>query len=120
MPDLSIRKLTEDEHAALKIKAAAAKKSVEAYVRDLILESLRGPIVYQSYILKAYGPGPAHATIHRIADDAVTSNAELCNEAQINTYQEAKGLIKSNRPEEREKALGIMREQFEDVRIVLI
>ncbi len=40
MANLNIRQLTNEQHRAIRVKAAQDSKSMESYARDLILDSL--------------------------------------------------------------------------------
>jgi hypothetical protein len=114
MPDISLRKFTEEEYAAIKAHAAASDLSMEGWAKALILQAIQSPVVKARYVLKAYGPGPAQAQIRRV-EDTIGGGASNLSEEQMQAYRQAKEFAKRNEPGDREAAHHLLAMNFETV-----
>ena len=117
MPDLSIRNFSSEEYAAIKQKASQAEQSMEGWVKSLILQALKEPVVESRYILRAFGPGSTMAFIRRTPDgisDPREGQTNLSDVQQI-AYQKALEYIKRNGPMDREQAIKALSDAFETV-----
>lgn len=114
MPDISLRKFSEEEYAAIKAHAAATDQSMEGWAKALILQAIQAPVVKSRYVLKAYGPDAAHVQIRR-DEDTIGGGASNLSEEQMRAYKLAQEFAKRNQPGDREQAHDLLSRSFETV-----
>lgn len=115
MPVFTIRDVSETAAQAIRERAAAAGKSTEAFIREWIEQQAQEPIVRQSYGLRAMGPEAAHATVKRSPAGLSGQGAANLSQQQAEAYKRVKLLVERNSPGDREQAIGLLREHFEEV-----
>lgn len=120
MPTFTIRDVSDAAAQAIRERAAAAGKSTEAYIREWIEQQKEAPIVKERYTLKATGENGARAHIRRdllSGDRYGIAGRGLSNASQEQhaAYKTAIDLVQRNAPGDRERAIALLGEQFEDV-----
>jgi len=115
MPDILIRNVSEATAAAIQTHAAAAGQSQQQYLQALLEGLTQQPIVRQRYTVKAVGPESARCHIRRDHAGIIGRGATDCGQSQFAAYKRAIDLIERNAPGDREQAIGLLHEQFEDV-----
>jgi plasmid stability protein len=119
--DLSVRRFSEDEYAALKAKAASEGKSLEQWARETLIRAAQEPTVRQRYTLAA-NTGPAYVEIRRTEDSLSDPRPflRLLDEQQRSAFEQALQFVKRNGPGDREAAYAALARGFENVRESLI
>jgi len=124
MPTFTIRDVSDAAAQAIRERAAAAGKSTEAYIREWIEMQAQQPIVKERYTLKALGPDAARCHIRRDLIERTASGdrygiigrgANGMSQAQADAYKQAISLVERNAAGDRERAIGLLQAQFEDV-----
>lgn len=115
MAVFTVRDVSESAAQALKERAAAAGKSTEAFIREWIERQAQEPVVRQTYGLRAMGPDAAHITVKRNRDGLSGQGARNLSQQQTEAYRHVLLLVQRNDPGDRERAIGILREHFEEV-----
>jgi hypothetical protein len=116
MPDISIPNVSAEIYAILKEKAAADGKGLETWLRERLIMLAAQPIVKAHYELKAYGPGPAFARIHRReGDESVGGSVNNLSQEQMKAVRKATDYVRRNRLGDREEAHNLLARNFETV-----
>lgn len=118
MPDMSIRRFSEDEYAMLKAAAAAADKSLEAWARDVLLRAAAEPLIKERYAIRFYADeGAAKGIIRRLGDDprATGGGCSDMDAEQFDAYHKAQDLVRRNGPGDREEAIWTLKNHFNNV-----
>ncbi len=118
MPDMSIRGISEEEYAALKQHAQAAGKSLETWARDLLLASANKPVVKERYAYRFYTKaGGGHGKITR-RDNRPGGTGSVytgLSREEADAVRRIEDIIRRNDPGDRERAVAMLMERFEDV-----
>lgn len=119
MADIIIRNLDEALVLALDERAAAAGMRREAWLREQLVALATGSIVRHTYALRAFDNRPERVgTLHltRRYDGIVDiTNSYVSTPEQRGAVQVVKGLMTRNEPGDREAAIQLLQEQFEQV-----
>lgn len=118
MGEMLLRNLPDDTLKALTEKAQAAGKDRQSYVVEHLIEWASEPVVKTRYALRFYNDKtPGHGTIRRLSDDVngVGGGAANMDEKSFKAYQKAQDLIRRNQPGDREQAIHLLKECFENV-----
>jgi hypothetical protein len=117
MPDISIRKFSDEEYAAIKEKASAAGESMEGWAKALILQAIEAPLVRERYAYRFFGPGDARGTVRRLSDDVngVGGGFHGMTTLQVHAVRKAEDLMRRNDPGDQLKAYDLLKAQFEEV-----
>lgn len=115
MPTFTIRDVSEQAAQAIRERAATAGKSTEAFIREWIEMQAQQPVVKVRYTLKASGPDASRAHIRRDFDGIIGRGAGDCSQAQYDAYKRAIDLVGRNEPGDRERAIGLLSQAFDDV-----
>lgn len=119
MADIIIRNLDEALVLALDERAAAAGMCREAWLREQLVALATGSIVRHTYALRAFDNRPERVgTLHltRRYDGIVDiTNSYVSTPEQRGVVQAVKGLMTRNEPGDREAAIQLLQEQFEQV-----
>lgn len=115
MPTFTVRDVSEAAAQAIRERAAADGLSTEAYIRRWIEMQMTQPTVRTRYTLKAVGPDSARCHVRREVDGVVGRGADSCSQAQFDAYRQAIDLVGRNGPGDRERAIGVLQAQFDDV-----
>ena len=114
MPDILIRDVSDAVASALSEKARAAGMDRQTWLLAQFEQLASQPVIRSTYILKAFGPGPSFAQIRRLPTD-IGGGATNLSQTQMNAYKKAQEYVKRNGTGDREKAYGLLNEQFEEV-----
>ena len=116
MADILIRDIPEEVATALSQKAVAAGKDRMAYIRDLLTKVASEPIVSERYAYRVYGKdGKGKITRHSDHPNGTGSVFTNFGQEDVNTIQKAEDLIRRNGVGDREKAVALLQQQFEEV-----
>lgn len=117
MPDVLIRRVSQDVVDALDEKARAAGKDRQTWLLELLEQIAAQPVVKSRYIVKAFGPGASYAFIRRV-DNTISDPREgqtNLTQAQRIAYEQALEYVKRNGPGDREEAHSLLSRHFETV-----
>ena len=114
MAEISIRNVSEEVYAALKEKAAADGKSMEAWIRERLTMLSAQPTIKKRYVFKAFGDNGAKVTIDR-KYDIVQRGAKNCNQEQFDAYEKAALLAERNEVGDYEAAYKLLLANFDEV-----
>lgn len=117
MPTFTIRDLSEATADAIKLQASAAGLPTEAYVRQLLDAQATQTQPKPAYRLRAYDLNNDGASITLVRDRSGLSGqgARDCSQAQHTAYQQARDLVTRNQSGDRERAIGLLRQVFDEV-----
>ena len=117
MPDMSIRGFSEEDYAALKSQASAAGKSFEAWAREILLATLKAPVVKERYAYRVYAATGGRGKITRHSDHVNGTSATFSgfNQHEADGIKKAEDLIRRNEVGDREKAVALLQQTFEEV-----
>lgn len=117
MPDMSIRGFSEDDYAALKAQASGAGKGLETWARETLLNTLKAPMIKQRYAYRAYATGGGHGKISRHDDgpNGTSATFDHFNRKESEVFRRAEDLIRRNEAGDRERAVALLLQTFEDV-----
>jgi plasmid stability protein len=114
MADITIRKVDEAVYTALKERAGADGKSLEAWLREKLAQLVAQPVVRSRYVLRAFGPGPIFAQIRR-TEESIDQDSVGISKEQKKALMQAFELAKRNEAGDREEAMNVLNQQFERV-----
>lgn len=117
MPDMSIRGFSEDDYAALKSQASAAGKGLETWARETLLNTLKAPVVKARYAYRVYAASGGHGKITRHSSHVNGTSATFSNfnQEEAAAMKRAEDLVRRNEPGDREKAVSLLQQTFEEV-----
>ena len=124
MATIIIRDLPDSIVAQLDARAAAADKSREAWIRDLLTEAVYHPIIKDAYRLVFYTKAEqceVSGYINRDPSDPLGVVGDLINPSQCAVQAQQAALhramqhVKRNGPGDREQAYGILAHAFQVV-----
>ncbi|HEX3643645.1 MAG TPA: hypothetical protein VHV10_20340, partial [Ktedonobacteraceae bacterium] len=113
---LTVRGLNPETLATLKVLAARAGQPLEAFVRETLEAIAVQPVAMQHYVLRAWSTSPAlvGVVIRRAEEGAYPGATPGLSQEQKAAYDAAVECIERNDPGDREKAIGLLAQQFED------
>lgn len=112
MPDILIRKVDEETYSKLKAKAQASKEgALEPWLKSQLEILAEGPIIKERYTIRIGGKGQ----IRRFGDSLTSPTYKDTSECLVGIIEQATALIKRNSPGDREEALWLLRNHFDDV-----
>lgn len=114
MPQLTIRKFSDDEYQALKAKADSAGMPLEVYAYEHLKMLIRQPTVQMRYILRAFNPDASCAMIRRV-EDSMGHDIKNATPEQQHYFSLALEFVKRNGPGDREEAMKALFKAFEHV-----
>lgn len=111
-----IREIPDDVAAKVDALASAADQSREGWLRELVINATKQPVVRKRYTIKVYGAS-GKGLIRRYDDgpNNVGGGANNFSDEEFDAYERAKDLVSRNNPGDKEKAIGILQRVFEDV-----
>lgn len=116
MADVLIRGLSDDEVEKIDNLASAADMSRQTWLKEVISNATKAHVVKERYAIKVYGLN-GRGTIQRHGDGPNNVGGGFAdftaNEAD--TFQKAKDFVIRNQPGDRERAIGILQNAFEEV-----
>lgn len=119
MADIIISNIDEALVMALDERAAAAGMRRDAWLREQLAALATGSIVRHTYVLRAFDNRPERVgTLHltRRNDGTIDiTNSYVSTPAQRGAVQVVKELMTRNEPGDRESAIQLLKEQFEQV-----
>lgn len=119
MADIIIRGVDEALVQALDERAAAAGMRREAWLREQLVALASGAIVRRTYALRAFDNQPERASTLQFArypDGSVEiTKWHALTPAQRDIMFPVKGLMERNEPGDREAAMRMLQEHFEQV-----
>lgn len=116
MSDLLIREVPDNVMSALAEKAVGAGMSRADYVRDRLAEIASGPIVKERYAYRIYGKA-GKGIIRRLSNhpNGVGGGCSNFSEEEFEAYNKAQDYMRRNGPGDREQALKLLSDAFEEV-----
>jgi|SRR4029077_6394241 len=117
MPDMSIRGISQEDYDALKNLAAAAGKSLETWARDTLRSFLYAPVIKERYAYRVYSENGGRGKITRRSDDVNGTSETFANfgQEEADALRRAADLIRRNEVGDREKAVVLLQQVFEEV-----
>lgn len=117
MAQFHIRDFPDELVPKVQALADAAGQSREGWLRDLVVNATKQPVVQKRYTIKVYGASGGKGSLRRY-DDGPNNVGGGCNnfsDEEFDAYERAKDLVSRNSPGDREKAIGVLQRVFEDV-----
>lgn len=117
MPDMSIRGFSQEDYAALKGQASVAGKGLETWAREILLATLKAPVVKERYAYRVFSKNGGYGKITR-QSDAPNETSDTCrgfSEEEAKVLSRAADLMRRNEPGDREKAVALLQSAFEEV-----
>jgi hypothetical protein len=115
MPDILIRDVNASVVAAIQTHAAAAGQTQQQYLSALLEGLVQQPVVRATYGLKAFGPDGARMTVSRWRDGLSGQGGANLSQTQADAYKRVTLLVERNEPGDREQAIGLLKQCFEEV-----
>jgi hypothetical protein len=116
MADLLIRDIPEQVMTALSEKAQGAGLDRTAYVRQKLTEIASEPIVKERYAYRVYGKS-GKGIIRRLDNhpNGVGGGCSNFSEEEFEAYNKAQDYMRRNGVGDREEAVSILKNAFEEV-----
>jgi len=112
MKDILIRKVSDETHAQLLAKAQASKEgSLEPWLREQLEILAVGPVVKERYAIIIGGKGQ----IRRYNDSLTSPTFKNTTMEDIQAIEKAANIVRRNAPGDREEAIWMLRNHFDDV-----
>lgn len=117
MPDMSIRGFSEEDYAALKEQARRAGKPLEGWAREILLKTLKSPIVKERYAYRVYSKSGGRGKITRYENGPNGTSGTFANfgQEEAEAMRRAEDLMRRNEVGDREKAIALLQDTFEEV-----
>lgn len=114
MAQFHIRDVPEYIAEKVEVLANAADKSREAWLRDLVINATKQPVVKERYSIRVYGLN-GKGTIRRLGEGVPGGGCSNLSENEFNAFHKAKDYVQRNHPGDREKAISVLSDAFEEV-----
>ena len=116
MAQFHIRDFPDELVPKIQAMADAAGQSREAWLRELVVNATKQPVVQKRYTVKIYGAN-GKGNIRRFDNgpNNVGGGCSGFSEEELGAYEKARDLVSRNNPGDREKAIGVLQRVFEDV-----
>ena len=117
MADLLIRDIPEEVMAALSQKASAAGQDRMSWIRAQLVKLASEPIITERYAYRVYSESGSRGLIRRLSDhpNGVSATYQSFSEDEARAMDKAADLIRRNGPGDREKAVALLQDAFEEV-----
>lgn len=117
MPDMSIRGISQEDYDALKSQASAAGKGLETWAREILLTTLKAPVVKKRYAYRVYSKSGSRGKVTRYDDGPNGTSGTFAdfNQEEANAIHRAEDLVRRNEIGDREKAVAFLQQVFEEV-----
>lgn len=117
MPDMSLRGFSDDQYAGLKAQANAAGKGLEPWAKETLLATLKAPVIRERYAYRVYSTGGGRGKVTRHSDHPNATSATFSgfNQEEADAMKRAEDLIRRNEAGDRERAVALLQQTFEDV-----
>lgn len=116
MAQFHVRDIPEDVAEKVDALANAASQSRESWLRDLIVAATKQPVVKKEYTIRVYGAN-GKGLIRRYGDgpNNVGGGCSGLSQAEFDAYKKAEDYVSRNEPGDREQAIRILSQVFEEV-----
>lgn len=116
MAQFHVRDIPEDVALKVDALASASNQSRESWLRDLIVNATKQPVIKKEYSIRVYGTN-GKGIIRRYGDGSnnVGGGSNNFSQAEHEAYKKAQNYVSRNQPGDREEAIRILRNAFEEV-----
>jgi hypothetical protein len=116
MAQFHVRDIPEDVAEKVDDLANASNQSRESWLRELIVNATKQPVVKKRYSIKVYGAeGKGIIKRYGDGDNNVGGGCSNFSQEEFDAYNKAQDYVSRNQPGDREVAIKILREVFEEV-----
>ncbi len=117
MTDILIRSVPDTVADQLADMAAAAGEDRMAYIRKLLVQHVAGPVVRERYAYRVYTAHGGRGKITRDSNHPNGTGATFTgfSQEEATVMQRVEDLVRRNEPGDREKAVALLQQTFEDV-----
>ena len=116
MTNILIRDIPENVASALTEKAQAVGKDRMAYIRDLLIKDAAEPVIKERYAYRFVSDtGLASGIIRRFGNKVEDVGVTGVTVEGLQVIEQVKGLMRRNKPGDREEALYLLKHYFNNV-----
>lgn len=111
--DVLLRGFNSDEIEKIDALASAVDMSRHMWMKEAVLNATKAPVVKERYAIKVYGFN-GRGTIQRHGN-GVGGGCSNFTQNEFDAYTKAKDFVARNEPGDRERAISILQDAFEEV-----
>lgn len=116
MAQFHVRDIPEEVAEKVDALASASNQSRESWLRELIVNATKQPVIKKEYSIRVYGAN-GKGLIRRYGDGSnnVGGGCNNLSQEEFDTYKKAEDYVSRNELGDREKAISILQSVFEEV-----
>lgn len=116
MAQFHIRDFPDDLVSKVEALASASNLSREAWLRELVINATKQPVVKKEYSIRVYG-AKGKGLIRRYGDgpNNVGGGSNDFSQVEFEAYKKAGDYVSRNEPGDRERAISLLQNVFEEV-----